>query len=169
MSEKWIEVPNSVLMLAQELVREYHPDLKEARIGFIFRETVSYSKGMPVLGHAQKTSEMMKVYLDFDFIIWIAADAYADLDENQRKALIDHELCHCTMVDGVASLVGHDIEEFQDIIKRHGLWNTGLIRTAQVMKQMALDLGSHIVQEGIISSVPVKEFPGLEEAINTGK
>lgn len=169
MSEKWIEVPNSVLLLAQELVREYHPDLKEARIGILFRETISYSKGMPVLGHAQKTTEMMQVYLDYNFIIWIAADAYASLDENQRKALIDHQLCHCTMVDGIASLVGHDIEEFQSIIKRHGLWNTDLIRTAQVMKQMSLDLSSHIVQEGIISSVPVYEFPGLEEAISTGK
>jgi hypothetical protein len=158
MTEKWVEVPESVLLLAQELVREHHPDLRDAKIGIIFRESVAYSRGNPVLGHAQKTPEMMKVYLDYDFIIWIAADAYANMDENRRKALIDHELCHCTMEDGIASMVGHDVEEFADIIKRHSLWNTDLVRIANTIKQMAFDLGeTEETKEnrGHIGSVPL--------------
>jgi hypothetical protein len=141
MTEKWVEVPDSVLLLAQELVREHHPDLQDARIGIIFRETVAYSRGNPVLGHAQKTPEMMQVYLDFDFVIWIAADAWADMNESRRKALIDHLLCHCKMVEGVATMVGHDIEEFEAIINRHGLWSSNLVRIADTIKQMAFDLG----------------------------
>lgn len=158
MTDKWVEVPDSVLLLAQELVKEHHPDLSDARIGILFRETVAYSRGNPVLGHAQKTPEMLKVYLDFDFIIWIAADAYADMDEKRRKALIDHELCHCKIIEGTATMVGHDVEEFEAIINRHGLWSTNLVRIANSIKQMAFDLGeTEEVNEnrGHIGSVPL--------------
>lgn len=86
--------------------------MRDARIGILFRETVAFSRGNPVLCHAQKTPEMLKVYLDYDFIIWIAADAYADMKLNQRRALLDHVLCHCKMVEGAATMVGHDVEEF---------------------------------------------------------
>ena len=139
MSDKWVEAPNSVVLLVQELVNSYHPDLKDARIGLIFRETASISKGVPVIGHVQKTPEIMKVYLDYDFIIWLADDAYSDLDENQRKALIDHQLCHCTMIEGVPCTVGHDVEEFQAVINRHGLWNSSLLSVANSIIQMSFD------------------------------
>ena len=142
MSDKWVEAPNSVVLLVQELVNSYHPDLKDARIGLIFRETASVSKGVRVIGHAQKTPEIMKVYLDYDFIIWLADDAYSDLDENQRKALIDHQLCHCTMMDDVPGTRGHDVEEFQSVIDRHGPWNSSLLSIANSIRQMSFDFGN---------------------------
>jgi len=164
MSDKWVEAPNSVVLLVQELVNSYHPDLKDARIGLIFRETASISKGVPVIGHAQKPPEIMKVYLDYDFIIWLADNAYSDLDENQRKALIDHQLCHCTMIDGVPGTMGHDVEEFQSVIDRHGPWNSSLLSVANSIMQMSFDFA--IPKEinespGHIGTIPLKAMVDL--------
>ncbi|MBI3090689.1 MAG: hypothetical protein HYY96_08470 [Candidatus Tectomicrobia bacterium] len=58
-----------------------------------------------------------------DFIITVYDDVWQDLTEDQKHALIDHELSHCgwdrkkqkwTMVD-------HDVQDFVGTIKRHGL------------------------------------------------
>ena len=40
----------------------------------------------------------------------------------QRRALIDHELSHCSFLDQVPEMRHHDIEEFKHIIERYGFW-----------------------------------------------
>jgi hypothetical protein len=141
----WSEASTDVINTAIKIVREFHPDLEEASIGFLFRDTAQESMGKRTLGKASKVTDRLKPYLDYDFIIWIAEDAWTDLEDNQRKALLDHELCHCTMDEGTARMVHHDIEEFQAVIERHGIWHSELAAFAYAITlspqmQLALEI-----------------------------
>lgn len=65
------------------------------------------------------------------FAITIHLEAWCKLLASQKKALVDHELCHCFMEfdennEPKLSMRGHDIEEFADIVARHGLWKQDL-------------------------------------------
>jgi len=134
----WEEAPGSVIDLAKELIHQYHPDLMEARIGFLMRKKQSFSKGKLNMGHAAKVSDQNKVLMDYDFIIWLDGESYADFGEDTRRAVIDHELCHCVWEDGKASLRHHDFEEFNCVIRRHGLWNADLLFLAEAIQKSEL-------------------------------
>jgi len=62
--------------------------------------------------------------------------------EEQRRALLDHELCHCARDKNWNPIVRpHEVEEFVEVIERHGMWSgqvRSLVETAN--KQLALDL-----------------------------
>ena len=142
--------------MAQELIRLHHPWLKEARIGFMYRSEASGKGRHRMVGHARKVSEEMQVFLNFDFIIWIAEDAFAEFSTAQRRALVDHELCHCGGMDGEWKMRKHDFEEFHVIIQRHGLWDESLQLVKQALDQPELP---HVTVEiktfsGLVSSVP---------------
>ena len=79
-----------------------------------------------VLGQASTVPAKMKAYLDYDFIIWIAEKEFERYTE-ARTALIDHELCHCIGFEDKWKIRGHDVEEFNEIIERYGLWRSDLI------------------------------------------
>lgn len=130
----WTEVTQSVLDMASGIIEAHHPHLLDARVGFIFRSEAESSAGKEVWGKAQKVSDKLKVYLDFDFLIWIARDAWASLSINQKQALLDHELCHCLYKEGAASMRPHDIEEFTQIVDRYGLWRLELAQMANSMR-----------------------------------
>ena len=127
----YFEVDANVLGLAAEIISHHHPGLVDAKIGFIFQEEASKRNGRIILGNASKVSEKQRIAgLDLDYIITIAYDWWKGMTFNQKKALIDHELCHCDYDDGDAKIKGHDIEEFKCIVDRYGLWRTDLIEIA---------------------------------------
>lgn len=141
MPATWSEVDQTVLDLAQEIIHLHHKDLQEARIGFLFRSEASTSQGKTVWAHAEKVSAKFGPLLDLHFLIWIAEDIWTRIDSQKRRALIDHELCHCEMV-GDPKMRAHDIEEFQCIIERYGFWNVDLYRLKPAFEEaIQLDLG----------------------------
>lgn len=65
------------------------------------------------------------------FVMEISLDTWGEdidgvrwgLSDEQRVALVDHELCHFQVTeDGEPKLRSHTVEEFADVVKRHGLW-----------------------------------------------
>lgn len=129
MAVEWSEAPRYIIDIAQRLIEQHHPELLTARIAFIMRSEAPRSNGKLTLGKASKVSPMAQVHIDFDYIIWIARDTYLRLSGAQQEALIDHELCHLQWIQvdegGIAKLRGHDVEEFAEIIARHGYWWPG--------------------------------------------
>jgi hypothetical protein len=122
MAVTWSEAPTEVLELAKRIIDRYHDHLRGARILFVMRSEAPINKGRVTLGKAKKISAEMQVYLDADFLIWLAEDEWRRLSALQKEALIDHELSHCFW-DGIqASLRGHDVEEFNHIIAHYGAW-----------------------------------------------
>jgi hypothetical protein len=113
------------MKLVSTTANKYHRRLDGARIAVVMKEKAGKKKGKTVLATAMKPPDKMKPLLrePYHFVIVIGADEWEKADTKKRKALLDHELCHCEFdEDGQPSMRGHDLEEFGEIITRHGFW-----------------------------------------------
>lgn len=160
MSTHWEKVGQDVIEMAQELIEKYHPSLQFARIGFLFRDPAPKSNGRIVLGKASKVTPSIMPLLqeELDFIIWFSLDVWQEqLDSRQRLALIDHELSHCFMENNEKpTLKGHDIEEFNAVIQRHGLWLPDLEDTAKAVQ------GALFNRQGKVVAIETGELLDLD-------
>lgn len=139
----WEKAPEEVVKLARDIIDDFHPHLQDARIGLLFRAPTPISMGRPVLGKASLVTARWRPLLreDLDFIIWLSSDYWHyDLDESQRRALLDHELNHCAGHLDEWKMRGHDIEEFNIIIRRYGHWSPAIEDTARAIFQVGLGL-----------------------------
>lgn len=130
----------SVIEMANDLIEQYHTILKHANIGILFKDEAPVSRGKTTLGKAIKVTDRMKVYTGLDFIIWLAWDEWQRLTDAQRLALIDHELCHCGMGTAGWAIRPHDIEEFTEVIERHGFYTRDLWKVERIAKGQQLPL-----------------------------
>jgi hypothetical protein len=78
--------------------------------------------------------------VECDFVITLNWQTWVVLDDEAKTALLDHELTHCVYKDSrtgdIAPAVrDHDLEEFREIVDRHGLWSPMVKSMAQVMKR----------------------------------
>lgn len=144
--------------LARRLIGEHHSHLIEARFAYLEREGEWTSKGDVKLGEARKVTPQMKALVDADFVITINGDAWTKLTPEQREALIDHELSHCSRGEDDKhgnprwEIDKHDVEEFSAVIRRHGLWKPELV---QFGKQVA-------VQERIFEDEKDEQFKKVQ-------
>lgn len=149
---------HDVETIAAELIEsvEDHKPLAEAQLVCVWRDKASKSKGKTVLAKARKISGLQAFIanaaaglVDVDanepfFVLEVAEDTWVLLDDNQRRALVDHELCHMVVGeddDGepVLALRGHDLEEFAAVVERHGFWKSDVARFgAEVAEQLTL-------------------------------
>lgn len=94
---------------------------------------------------------------DYMLFLFINKEAWKLFSSEQREELVDHELCHFSRtsweepdpkiegkwitVYGTVddpdswSIREHDVEEFSDIIDRHGLWETGIEQFAAAVRE----------------------------------
>lgn len=132
----------SVYVVAERLIEQYHEHLADAKIAIAWRYGwKANADGRVVLGQAKKGSDLDREMHGFDFVILLNHEAVngGSLNDKQIEAVIDHELCHCqvskdqngerkTDENGrvVYRIRKHDIEEFQEIVARHGCWKDEL-------------------------------------------
>lgn len=127
MAVSWDLADDHLLDMARSIIRDQHEHLLEARIAFLYRSEASKSGGKLILGMAKKVSPEMQTLIDFDFLIWISKPHFDNLEIDQQRALVDHELCHCGRnINEEWIIKKHDFEEFWKIIERHGLWSYDL-------------------------------------------
>lgn len=148
--EYW--VAEEIAPIALKLIWEYHRHLHEgeANILYLFTSKERKNKGRITLATAQVATPLQR-YLtekrphgEADFILIFDAKMWEIMEPHQRTALVDHELCHCVQNDkgdGWA-LRGHDLEEFSEVVDRHGLYLPDVLRMAKAMEthQHALPL-----------------------------
>lgn len=132
----------SVYAVMEALIRQHHEHLAKAKIAIAWRfGWKANSDGRVTLGQAKKGSDLDRELHGYDFVILLNHEAVngGSLDDKQIRALIDHELCHCqvskdsnggdkTDANGrvVYRIRKHDIEEFREIVARHGCWKEEL-------------------------------------------
>lgn len=162
MAVDYSKAPPNVVDLVKEVVDAHHPELRWVRIGVIMRDTAAVKAGRTVYGDARKVTAMQQVFMNYDFILCFAADAWRTLTALQREALVDHELCHCTVdEDEVASLVPHDIEMFEANFERYGFWWPRAEKTEQLF-QARLGLTAETV--GLVEAAALeKQVDVLEQ------
>lgn len=151
MGAEWEEADQYLLSMAEELIEEHHAHLKHANVGFLYRDKAAKSGETFVYGKARKVADKDKVFMEFDFIIWIAKEEFERLENDRQRALVDHELCHCAGFPGGWKMRHHDVEEFVDIVIRHGLWNPALKQIARSGQQLPLMAEE---RRGSVASVP---------------
>jgi hypothetical protein len=141
-------------IIANELISEFHPHLRDARIVYLFTNQERKYRGDVVLGTAQRLGSLPKYFSSgeaasledgYDFCILLSEDQWKFLNVAQRRALIDHQLSHCGIrrtINHLTSevtehwcLLAHDVEEFRGVIERHGLWRLDLRQFAETAIQ----------------------------------
>jgi len=123
------DVVPEVYRLIDEIVKKHHAtNLAEARIGVMYVYDVASDRDERTWwGKARLISAKEREYHPHDFVLELNFDAWRALEPKQQRALIDHELCHCgAAVDDAGETTyyirKHDLEEFNEIVERHGLW-----------------------------------------------
>lgn len=131
-------------------VREkWHQEISDAHIALAFWKNVKRDRdGIMKLGRIHKASDLQRELVSVDFIILLNETVWTatEFTEKQKKALLDHELCHATISldkDGgerkdsrgrfIYRMRRHDIEEFRDVVKRHGCYKADLEQFAKII------------------------------------
>lgn len=130
-----------------DLIAKNHAHLKDALIAIAWRFGWSQdADGRLKLGQAKKGSDLDREMHKHDFVILLNHEAWnkGGLSQKQKAAVVDHELCHCEVAidrNGepktdekgrtVWRVRKHDIEEFRDVVSRHGLYTNELEEFAQ--------------------------------------
>ena len=127
--------------LIKECIDEYHEELKELSIIVLMRKGDWVSKRKTIWAKIKKATPEEIEICDCDIILIINDDIWNNITDGQQRAIIDHELSHLTCDDyGNFKIVGHDLEEFEHIVRRHGLWNQELVKFKPAMTQEILGL-----------------------------
>jgi hypothetical protein len=163
--DTWTEASNDLISTANKIVKEFYPNLKEARIGFIFRDEAQKSGGKTLLGQTSKVSDKEKVFIDLDFLIWVSEEDWTRADSKTREALVDHLLAHCGGYPFAWKINPHDIEEFSEVIGRRGLWNGSLLGIDGALNHLVDHQGRLLLKEFERVGAVVRVNPSqMEEA-----
>lgn len=133
------------------IVKKFHAHLIEAKICAAWNMSWKADvDGRLVLGKCKKGSDLDRELHGWDFVILLNMDAWKELSSEQRTALLDHELCHAQVAldpmgkpkkDVKGRIVyrtrKHDLEEFREIVSRHGLYKSDIEAFAQVCFEKA--------------------------------
>lgn len=140
--------------IMDKLIEQHHSHLSGAKIAIAWRfGWKANTDGRVTLGQAKKGSDLDREMHDHDFVILLNHEAWngGSLNEQQRVALIDHELCHCQVAkdsNGETKtdengrtcyrIRKHDCEDFKEVISRHGLWKPDVEDFFAAAKDMPL-------------------------------
>ena len=109
---------------------------------------------------------------ELDILIVLAEDEYSRMNSLRRKALIDHELCHIILNPNTSNWTtkAHDINEFNEIIERYGLWSTDLMLIGPtVIKAVQLEMPAFtemtIEHKGQVVTLDANSRQKLEKAL----
>lgn len=142
MAEYW-RCPKEAYAMLEDLIPAHHHHLVDARILLLFRDQAAKKAGKLVVATASKMSAKDNAIADaappYAFKIIIANDLWTLNTDAWRRALLDHELCHCSgnSEDGW-ELLSHDVEEFAAIVERHGLWKADVRNFCERVVQLEL-------------------------------
>lgn len=152
MSTTYTPAPE-VREIAEELIEKHHPTLAEyrPRIEYIFIDKTPKKNGKEVWGTMRKVTNLAAFLAQEEcdkeqgicdpfFVMTITKPVWDILDNNKKVALVDHELCHAAVEEkdnGETELViiPHDLEEFNTIVNRHGLWREDVKEFAAIAHQ----------------------------------
>lgn len=125
--------------LATDLIRQYHSHLVNAKIAYLYRNKDMTVKGKKAIATAEKCGPKTRALSNFDFIITIVYEQWNLLSDQQKYAIMDHELCHCWVEDDEKTgetrfkILPHDFEDFGDVLKRHGLYSEPAVALGRAM------------------------------------
>jgi putative metallopeptidase len=144
------EIGTPMYWLLDELIEQHHDDLQTAKIALAWCTSWKPDvDGHVTIGRCMKASDLHRELADFDFIVLLSRAFWRSslVTPLQRRALLDHELCHAapkfdTSGEPVEDERGrrvwrsrkHDIEEFTCIVQRYGCYKADLEAFAKALR-----------------------------------
>lgn len=156
----------TVEQVAKDLIRKYHSELVNIKIGYLWKNKIIKKQGREVVACLAKCSDLIKALCELDVIMIISYPSYNSLTDKQKIACVDHELTHILVDEDLAGnpkvrLIAHDVEEFGSVIERHGLYMDDLVMLGRVVQTV-------LVRERDGTNKVIKLRPGddpIEKAI----
>jgi|SRR6185312_11554431 len=131
----FMQPDKNVRRLVKDIRAKNYEKFKKAKIVILMR-LGKWDKW----GTMQRVSKKMRqAGVDGDYILTLNGDAWPEMSDKQRKALVDHELYHMarkkTKYGVQFKLRDHDVEEFTEIVKRYGAWRPSLQALKEVLSK----------------------------------
>ena len=122
------------------LIDEHHDALSKANVRIAIAWSLQWkpdADGRTKLGECKKASDLDRELAPYDFVILLNREFWLNgkVTKGMRAAVLDHEICHAAVAyddNGepktdergrtVFRVRKHDIEEFNDVIARHGCY-----------------------------------------------
>ena len=128
----------------KDIIPKFHEELAEADIAYLFVTDIK-AKGKVCFAKMKKASEVERNFGDVDYVMIVNRVEWKGFSDDQRRALVDHELCHCLVETGEDGelkfkIRGHDLEEFKEIVERHGMWQPDIEAFASAVQQLELPI-----------------------------
>jgi hypothetical protein len=140
------------------IVRDHHEELlrHSARIALAWCTSwKSDVDGRVTIGKCKKATDLDRELAPYDFVILLSRDFWDRATANQRAALVDHECMHAAVkydTDGepVTDARGrivfrtrkHDLEEFAEVVQRHGTYKRDLEQFARAIDRARVKTGT---------------------------
>lgn len=156
--------------LMSRLIEKFHEELTNARIVLAWAlNWKADADGITKLGQCRKVSDLDRELHGNDFVILLNREYVQSptTTDEQRAALIDHELCHATVHydrEGepkrnekgrvLYRTRKHEIEEFAEIIQRYGLYKRTLEAGFAALQRRQADLQLDGVKPSPSPTVP---------------
>ena len=127
------------LLAEEKVLPNWHPELKGYAIAYIGKPKLGTRAGKSIMAKIRRASPLESFLSGFEIVLMIDTDTWENLEIPQRTALLDHEFCHVTVeLDKAGNeklvMVGHDLEEFGDVVRRHGVWLPDIGQFAQQLE-----------------------------------
>lgn len=117
------------LELLQSIRERWHEHLDGYEIGLVFRDKPQVKDARNCAATANKANPLVRHLVGWDGWIEVWDEAWSADSEDWKEYLLDHELSHFQVNSkGEFGIVGHDIEEFEAVLQRHGVGVAGLRR-----------------------------------------
>ena len=131
--ERW-PADSYLIQMAHDLIKRFHHDAARASIAYLMKAKHGETNGKIVLGSCAKQSRKNKMLHGWDYIIEIAWDMWAMFRQEQREALLLHEIYHICKDGGQWKLESHTVEEHVRVIEAYGLWKPDLQAFAEAIR-----------------------------------
>jgi len=139
--------------IMEDLIGAYHPHLIDAKIAICWRlGWTEDPDGWIKLGQCKKGSDLDRALHHYDFVVLLNHEVWnaADFSDEKKRAVVDHELCHAAVVvdrngEPKTDEAGrtcyrirkHDVEEFREIVARHGSYKRQIEAFAAAIAEKA--------------------------------
>lgn len=133
---------NPAYEMMKSIRQRHHRHIRKAKIALAWKKSIKPDRdGHILLGKCRKSSDLQREVSEYDFIILLNKEAWEheEFGRKRQKALLDHELCHAAQAYDkkgkrlkndrgkyVFRVRKHDVEEFSEIVERHGIWKHDL-------------------------------------------
>lgn len=145
MAKQYITAEEPEKLAKAKVIPQWHSDLKNAKILYLFDEDGMKSKDRIIYAKIRKATPVEHYIDEIDLVLVVNYITWKNLDEKKRLALLDHEFCHVMKDEDkegntIYKMLHHDLEEFRAVYDRHGAWSADLeIFADQVQSTLNLE------------------------------